>query len=334
MPDPSVTILDVGHGLCGILQDEHGTVMFDAPHGDVPRTFLRNEGINKLDAVFISHHHEDHCAGMTGFLGDDFHVRRVFFNSPQARETQLFGKIVQALDVARRGLHRPDPRVLHFEADVEADVLRRGRVDIAVVGPDALRCRSTRELSGKRRVQTDHSLCGVARIDCDGRPRVLLTGDLNDRGLEQLLQDVDPSALAADVLVYPHHGGASDVAQEGKFARTLGELVSPQLVVFSLARDKARRPHPAVMDGLRESAPQAYVVCTQLSRTCDEREVLPDRNALPMFPGAGVTPKHNHCCGGSVQIQFAPGESIYCHAPDHASFVEGSVPTPLCRVPV
>jgi beta-lactamase superfamily II metal-dependent hydrolase len=329
MSRPRVTVLDVGHGVCAVLQDEVGTVMFDVPYGDVPRSFLRGEHICVLDAVFISHHHKDHCAGMTGFLGNDYDVRHVFFNAPRKSETKTFDRMLVALREARTtSAHRPHPRVLQFASDIEARVLDRGEVRITILGPDSVDLHTETEMYGARRIQTEHSLCGVARIDHVGRPRLLLTGDLNDRGLAAL-RAADADALRADVLVYPHHGGASDVRDERAFAQELATLVKPRLVVFSLARDSGERPHPEVIEGLRAATSDAHVVCTQLSMRCHKGDQMPSRQALHLAPAAGE--RANHCCGGSLRINLDQDSPAFVGADDHASFVDSHVEAPLCR---
>jgi beta-lactamase superfamily II metal-dependent hydrolase len=329
MPDPRVTFLDVGHGLCAVLEDEQGVVMFDVPGGDAPRRFLRQRQVSDIDAIFVSHAHADHSGGVTGFIGDDYRISRVFLNPPRADETRLFDRLALALDEARRaGAHRPSPLVLQFDTDCETPALHRGRIRIAIVGPDSVASRTRREPGGRRRIQTEHSLCGVARIDYQDRPRVLLTGDLNDRGLAQLTSR-GTEDLRADVLVYPHHGGTSDVADEHAFAHDLASIVRPDLVVFSLERnedeDARHRPHLEVLQGLRRAVPDAHIVCTQLSRGChcSPLTLLTENGSLA----------ESRCCAGDIEVVLQREATVFPKLGDHLHFVDEFVvdPGPLCR---
>ena len=61
---PNLTILDVGHGQCVVLQDARGTVIFDAGSGPTLLEFLHESGIAEIDAVIISHADADHLSGL------------------------------------------------------------------------------------------------------------------------------------------------------------------------------------------------------------------------------------------------------------------------------
>lgn len=333
MTKPSVTVLNVGHGLCAVLQDEKGTMMFDVAPGPVPRDFLRTVGVNNLDAIMVSHLHKDHCAGMTGFLGEDYAICELFLNRPRAPETKTYRDIKAAINTLR-SVRRGLPRIRSFDTDADRPVLKRGDVEVHVVAPDALEERSLDLVEGGRSSShTEHSACGVARIDYRGSPRVLLTGDLDRRGLSILVSRT-PDALRADVLVYPHHGGTSSHGDEESFARELCSHVQPKLVIFSMGRADGQRPHPAVLKGVATTVATAPgVVCTQLSTRCDGRE--PDHGArLEPLPIMLSTPREERrlCCGGSIMIPLSSGAATFVGDTDHAAFVgSGAIPTPLCE---
>lgn len=328
---PSVTILNVGHGLCGVLQDKVGTMLFDVAPGPVPRDFLRTLGVDNLDAVMLSHFHKDHCSGMTGFLGKDYEIGEVFMNHPRAEEKEVFEQITAALVASRN--RRGKPKLRPFDTDVDRPVLDRGPVQVQVITPDAVAARSRKGLHGRRAQQTEHSVCGVARIVYEGHPRVLLGGDLDRGGVEAILER-DPELLRADVLVYPHHGGDRSERNEEEFAALLSGHVQPKLIVFSMSREKGERPHPEVLKGIASLATSPGVVCTQLSKLCDERN--PGHGArLEPLPMQLSSPPHQRrlCCGGSIMIPLdGPESAAFVGDEEHLAFVEGpGVPEPMCR---
>ena len=326
--EPSVVVLNVGHGLCAVLQDSQGTMLVDVAPGPVPRDYLRSAGVENLDAVMLSHLHEDHCAGVTGFLGEDYVLRELFMNPPRAEETGTYDDVKAAVNRSRelRGL----PRVRPFDTDAERPVLERGDVRVVIVAPDAMDSRSQTTRRGLR--QNDHSSCGVVRVDYDEHPRVLITGDLNRRGL-RAITDRDPTLLRADVLVYPHHGGTSEDPNEDTFAEELCSHVQPELVVFSSGREKGFRPHSEVLAGIATIG-EPGVVCTQLSRRCDERH--PDHagrlDPLPMAHSVAPA-KRRLSCGGSIMIPLDALGGGFVGQAQHANFVDASDMTsgPMCR---
>jgi beta-lactamase superfamily II metal-dependent hydrolase len=305
-------------------------MLFDVAPGPVPRDFLRSVGVDDVDAVMLSHLHEDHCAGVTGFLGGDYVLREVFMNGPRATETETYDDVKAALNRSRE-LRGGLPRVRPFDTDADRPVLERGNVQVQIVAPDAVDARSKTTRRGLR--QSDHSGCGVVRVNYEDHPRVLITGDLDRKGLQAIV-DRDAAALRADVLVYPHHGGSSEEPREEEFAEELCSHVQPDLVVFSTGRAKGLRPHAEVLSGV-STATTAEVVCTQLSRRCDERE--PDHagrlDPLPM--AHSVKPELRRLsCGGSVVIPLEHGPSTFAGRSEHVAFLEEShthmVPRPMC----
>jgi competence protein ComEC len=303
-------------------------MLVDVAPGPVPRDYLRSAGVDDLDAVMLSHLHEDHCAGVTGFLGEDYVLRELFMNRPRAAETDTYEDVKAAVNRSRElsGL----PRVRPFDTDAERPVLERGDVRVVILAPDAMDSRSETTRHGLR--QSDHSTSGVVRVDYDQHPRVLITGDLNRRGLQAIV-DRNPTVLRADVLVYPHHGGSSEDANEEQFAAELCSHVRPKLVVFSTGRRKGFRPHPAVLAGV-STLTMPEVVCTQLSRLCDRRE--PDHagrlDPLPM--AHSVRPAQRRLsCGGSIAIPLGGSGGDFVGREQHAEFVDASdmVPAPMCR---
>ena len=277
----------------------------------------------------LSHLHKDHCAGVTGFLGGDYLLAELFMNRPRAAETKTYEDIKAMINESRK---RRDgcPKVRQFDTDAEYPVLERGEVTVNIVAPDAVEARSHRTATGSR--HTDHSSSGVVRIDCRDRPRVLIAGDLDRRGLEQIIQR-DASALRADVLVYPHHGGSSEDTDEEGFAQLLASHVRPELVIFSMGRQTGERPHPEVLAGMN-STMQPKVVCTQLSPLCDDREPGHVGRLDPLPMAHSVEPERRQLsCGGSIMIPLSSSGATFVGEADHKSFLdrEDGVPDPLCR---
>ncbi len=233
MPAPrpaaaELNMLAVGNGQCAVLRTPSGrTYIIDAGStggGDVYRRiltpFLRNRRLPKPDWAFVSHANTDHFNALS-IPAVEGRIGRVYFNdyfaleapSPSLEESAP-ARFVERLMVG-------DAEIFRLRAGKTISLDERTTVE--VLWPPA---RQRDDLS-----VNDTSL--VLRIICDGR-RILLPGDLDEVGQRALT--ATPQAIAADVLVLPHHGG---------WDRTLPEFVravDPQVVIASCRRDPTASP--------------------------------------------------------------------------------------------
>jgi competence protein ComEC len=172
-----VTLLDVGQGLSAVVQTRHHALVYDAgPRFSetfdtgqaVVVPFLRNQGIQQLDVLVVSHGDNDHIGGVASLLSR-YPAADVLSSVP--------GEVPAAHARACRRGQRWD------WDGVRIAVLHPARGDV---------------LSG------NNASC-VLRIDTEGGQSALLTGDI-ERPAEQVLLAGQRDRLPADVLVVPHHG--------------------------------------------------------------------------------------------------------------------------------
>jgi competence protein ComEC len=183
------TFLAVGHGGCIVIETPDGrTLLYDAGALGGPEVtqrqiapFLWHRGIQRIDEVFLSHADLDHFNGLPSLL-DRFAVGRVTC-TPSFRDKPIPGVDVAVAALAR---HRVPVQVVSA-----GDRLTAGGVEIEVLHPPAV---------GPEGVENARSL--VLLLGHAGHT-ILLTGDLADAGLAQVL--ARPPARA-DVLMAPHHG--------------------------------------------------------------------------------------------------------------------------------
>lgn len=201
-----LTVLAVGAGSCAVLElPDRRTMLFDA--GSVTLTdpvdqcigpFLRHRGINRIDALFLSHANYDHYSAAAELV-ERYDVRDVYV-SPQfidhSAGNPTAERLLRELTAAGRSpllLSRGDR--LSLGADTSIEVLWPA--------PD-----STFR-------PNDASL--VLRLACGGRS-ILLPGDIEAAAQQQLLST--GTDLRADVLVAPHHGSFEPTT--GRFLRAVG----------------------------------------------------------------------------------------------------------------
>jgi competence protein ComEC len=183
--EASVTLLDVGQGLAVVVRTRQHTLLFDtgpawSAEADsasrIVLPYLRGEGVERLDALVVSHDDRDH----TGGLGTVLRGQRV-------------GWLLTSLPPSHPGL-RGGPGATPCVAG------QRWRWD-------GVGFRMLHPLAGAAgRVRRDNARSCVLRVDA-GAASVLITADIERDGEAALLATGAP--LAASILVVPHHGSAT-----------------------------------------------------------------------------------------------------------------------------
>ena len=197
--ETTFTVLNVREGMCSVLRTPSGrTVLFDAgsrslsdPYGQVLRPCLRTRRWPAPTAAFVSHAELDHYNALPDLMADT--------GLPVLVTHGRFGEGAEAsepVSILLGRIERGPTRHRRLARGGQVRLDERTTVTClwppATAGFDALS-------------PNDGSL--VLRVDCDG-VRQLQPGDIEHLG-QQLLLDLDPAALAADVLVLPHHGSAT-----------------------------------------------------------------------------------------------------------------------------
>ena len=182
--------LPVGHGAAVVLELPDGQVwLYDAGQLGSPQSasqtisgYLWSRGITRLDGVILSHADVDHYNALPA-LADKFSISEVYISPTFQRD---HGEAVQTLFAALAEASIP---LKHLAT---GDRLPWGPECSAIIlhpAPDGVRGR-------------DNANSVVVLLEYSGR-RLLLTGDLESPGLEQVLaQPQSPLEL----LMAPHHG--------------------------------------------------------------------------------------------------------------------------------
>jgi len=201
-----LTVLDVGMGTSIVVETETHNLIFDFGPGNnrgfsagdwVIRPYLQHRGIEKVDLMIISHVDRDHSGGFVSFLNE---VQAGQLLSGTRSEVQQRFR----LDFDFRSCHdypawRWDGVEFEFLSSLQSD--------------------STQS--------TNNRSC-VLKIT--GHQTSLLSGDI-EADQESRLVSRYGDALAADMLVVPHHGSLTSSTVE------FVKKVSPRVVVFTVGRN-------------------------------------------------------------------------------------------------
>ena len=306
-----------------MVEEPNGVLVIDGGQGDTLARFLISRGIQRVDTVIVSHADADHFGGISLLLSTaEFQVGQVFIN-PDIRETRLWADFVSVMRAAKQ-------RGTKFNLEltnVNPGHLSLDGVRLEVLAPSqdlAMRTADGRAPDGGQ--LTPNAMSAVVRVWAGDAPRLLIAGDIDQVGLDNLLEN-NPD-VTADVLLFPHHGGLPGRSSPADFAETLAGAVSAQLVVFSIGRGRYGTPRPEIVTAVLRSTQGTHIACTQLSEHCAVE--LPNSRAdLHHVSSRGAA--STACCAGTIEISLEPDKSYVPARGAHLEFILQNAPTALCR---
>ena len=226
-----VVVLDVGQGVSALVRTPHHALLYDAgppfgPGADsgnriiVP--YLRAAGVKRLDALIVSHDHDDHWGGAASVL-QLVPVDRVLTSLPDL-----------------------DPLVMQTEPAGRCEAGQRWEWDgvrFEVLHPSAA--------SYQDRTVKDNDRSCVLKVDAPGGS-LLLPADIERRSEEELLARAR-DRLHAEVLLAPHQG--SRTSSTPAFVQAVGA----RLVVFPVGyRNRFGHPHRDVLERYQNAGVRIY----------------------------------------------------------------------------
>jgi beta-lactamase superfamily II metal-dependent hydrolase len=321
-----LTVLDVGHGSAAVVHEGNKAIVIDAGPGTAVLEFLLANGITTLSAILISHADTDHLRGVVALLGSaELTIESIHLNSDAVKRSSIWKALAFELDQS----HRSNVLKFHVQlvegqrhqlgTNVGIDVLAP-RQALAMLGPGS---RDNKE----RRISTN-TISAVIRVQIEDGPTTMLTGDLDEIGLEHLLET--GQELACDILVFPHHGGnvraSSNPTRNTSFARLLLGATTPKTVIFSIGRQSANpNPRPEIIAAVKEIATRR-VMCTQMSSNCVAGQTSFETSHLSTAFSTGRS--SGLCCAGSIRFGANFQEPTN---QAHDDFLDSAAPRALCR---
>jgi len=177
-PPLQIWVLDVGQGLAMMCLSDNQAISIDT--GGIIRTygntgysillpFLKNQGIQDLESIYLTHYHDDHTSGIQSLI-ETYNVLGIYGRT----KTQLDGEIKVAM------IDYPIVSKSHYPYQLE-------------IFP----------ISGLK--ENDQALVyrlSIQNFSC------LICGDIEEEGIHQLLQ-MGENKIQSDVIIIPHHGSYS-----------------------------------------------------------------------------------------------------------------------------
>ncbi len=213
-----LTVLDVGQGLSAVIRtDEHSLVFDTGPkysqHFNTGRAvvipFLREQGINNLNTLLVSHADNDHIGGAASILSGI---------STQAILTSVPDDF-------------SDNKQKNVKRCVRGMSWQWNEVEFEIIHPD---------LEDYQSGLSENNLSCVLLISSNTQ-RVLLTGDIESAAEKLILQRYQ-NLNNLDLIIAPHHG--SKTSSSNEFIQQL----NPQRVIFPVGwRNRFHFPHQTVL---------------------------------------------------------------------------------------
>ena len=203
-------VMAIGHGTAVVVELPDGkTVLYDIGSrsnfdltGRVVAPFLRSRGVQRLDAVFVSHPNIDHYNGLID-LCRFFPVEAVYLNEYFTKDA---GRAVEILLEELNEMKQP-PAIKQISrgCQLQPAIAAEGTdYTIKVLWPPPAHSSYALDTN-------DSSL--VLRIST-GNSAILLCGDVGIIPQRLLLEMESPENLKADVLLLPHHGSLGSTVPE------------------------------------------------------------------------------------------------------------------------
>ncbi len=319
---PKLFILDVAHGNCAILQDTEGTVVIDCAHGDTLIETLRQLNISYVDRIIISHADEDHVKGFIDLLSDEsIRIGHIYINPDGSKKTRTWINLRRLITEA---VEKKETTRNFIYAGLTG--LEVGEVKIEILAPKMDIVGQAGGLDLDNQSLNSNSVSVVVRLIYKDRGIALLAGDIDRTGLKNLLNG--DYNISSKILVFPHHGGGVGAKDNQSFTTNLCQKVRPQMVIFSIGREKHSNPRKEIVDTILDAIPDVHIMCTQLAKTCSPEPLAIPPNHLNTLPAKGR--EANHCCGGTVVINLSEIETTYTPNSDHFQFVKENIVSALC----
>lgn len=250
--ETKVTFLDVGQGDCILVQTGSGECyLFDC--GSTSRTgvgeyvlvpFLKYNGIQTLDAVFISHPDADHANGISELLvlGRESGVEIRQLILPDIAEKLRKNQLRELIEAAHMADQKNTIDIRYISAGDEWEC---GSVRFTCLNPaEGCSFRNENAYSECFYVEFLEKKAGESKES--EAVTMLLTGDVEGEGEEALMHQLALRGIGSvDILKVAHHGSRGATSEE------FLELVRPVLSVISCGRNnRYGHPHAELLERL------------------------------------------------------------------------------------
>lgn len=193
-----IHILNVNDGLCVLVQDNGYNVLIDTGEENIWQSkgtmqYIKNLGVNTLNAIILTHFHSDHAGSCVDFI-DNFKIEIIYTKHPDWNEMPLI-----------------ESTTLNTK-DIYANIISKARYkSINILEPKKegyiinLTTNSYLEIFNTtcNKYNKDYNIASLAIKYVNGNKKVFIGGDIKTVDTEQRLKG---KIGKCDYFIIPHHG--------------------------------------------------------------------------------------------------------------------------------
>ena len=217
----TISFIDVGQGdSCLIQAGKNGNVLIDGGdegNGKSLIAYFNNQNVSKLNAVFVSHFHNDHVTGILELLDLNFPIECLYISKHQSN-TEIEDELLSKAKTKNIPVFRLQ----------EKDEITLGKARYLVI--------SQEPYENEDKI---NNMSMVLHISY-GKTSALLTGDLESDAASRLATNPQKN-IKANILKVPHHGGISSVSEE------LISHCDPDYAIISVGENNYGNPSPKML---------------------------------------------------------------------------------------
>lgn len=236
-----IVFVDVGQGDCihvrtqegkNYLIDGGGSTRYDVGKKTL-RPYLLKNGVGKIEAAFVTHLHEDHYGGIRSLAKEGMVKRVGIYEGNRVREKEIKSQI--------------DAELLYLH---KGQTIRLGEeVYLEILAPPQASDAEYERLAEKQEDENASSLIMKLKY---GRLSLLITGDIDQEGERQLLEQLPEEGLKTDILKIAHHGSRYSSCPE------FLEAAAPSMAVIQVGKNNFGHPAQSVIENCGQKGIMVY----------------------------------------------------------------------------
>ena len=229
-PRSDITFLNAGQGDCAVIHSSDGlNVMIDCGSESVYNfgasqaiPYIQNQGITKLDYLFLSHYHDDHAKGAVILMESGYVKNLVLPNRPLGDDEKLL-----ADEIYKSAVTNNVP-VIHVSS---GDTISYGNHRFDILNPEKAKYADTNDGS----IVIQYTFLESS---------VLFCGDVDSLAQYNML----PKISKCDIVKVAHHGAKTSMSHK------LADATECKYAVISCGKDNIySHPDPDTLDAYEKS---------------------------------------------------------------------------------
>lgn len=332
-----IAFLDVGHGdsIVITVNDKNGirrAIVIDSPNPIKTRNYIRDNNIDVVDYIIITHLHKDHYSGINSLIellvSQGIDVRNVCWEKDKVFRIENEKKDYVAFTTKLLENHQRlgigciskkfdnrDYKNLHID-NVE-------ELKINIIYPNNFAANSIID-------NNINNTSTVLKVEYKGI-KVILPGDLEGEGWDILKGYIENNnIIECDILKIPHHGDYFEKKVNSLSTEDIINITKPTYAIISTAQNNLyKHPDSNTIKYLKKK--NIDVFCTQVTDICTMNREQQRSSVLEKLNIESRNYKKNWCpCMGDIILEIDNEVKVVSHKPCTIQEIKGTFSNPLC----